>query len=190
VENHGLQSAVAPIINDHAICSKSAARLPSPVVGSGRPASPRRGRVARVHRGFEFLEAPLELPRLDRADEGVDNARNPAASPGVVSPWASAEITAFIAAAMFAGLSIGGSLNLTARSRQTGRRRSTRAARPSDRRRMPPRPPCGSNPPPRPPAASQRRSSPCCASRAGARRHRPTGPSGTAAPVHFLVVLL
>jgi hypothetical protein len=47
-----------------------------------------------------------------------------AASPGAIAPSASAEVTAFITAAISAALSIGGSTNLTARSRQAGRTRS------------------------------------------------------------------
>ncbi|HYZ40788.1 MAG TPA: hypothetical protein VE687_09195 [Stellaceae bacterium] len=46
------------------------------------------------------------------------------ASPGVIWPPASAAVTAFIAAAMSAALSIGGNANLTVRSRHGGRRRS------------------------------------------------------------------
>ena len=46
------------------------------------------------------------------------------ASPGVMSPPAIAEVTAFIAAAMSAALSIGGSANSTGRSRHRGRMRS------------------------------------------------------------------
>src|SRR6516165_1925630 len=47
-----------------------------------------------------------------------------AASPGVMVPAASAEVTAFIAGAISAALSIGGDSNLTVRSRQGGRMRS------------------------------------------------------------------
>jgi hypothetical protein len=46
------------------------------------------------------------------------------ASPGVMTPAASAAVTAFMARAMSAALSIGGSANLTERSRQGGRMRS------------------------------------------------------------------
>src|SRR5260370_23996617 len=47
-----------------------------------------------------------------------------AAWPGVIAPSASAEVTAFIAAAISAALSIGGNAKLTVRSRQAGRTRS------------------------------------------------------------------
>jgi hypothetical protein len=47
-----------------------------------------------------------------------------AGSPGVIMPPASAEVTALIAAAMSAALSIGGNTNLAVRSRQGGRMRS------------------------------------------------------------------
>jgi hypothetical protein len=46
------------------------------------------------------------------------------AFPGVMTPAASAAVTAFMARAISAALSIGGSANLTARSRQGGRMRS------------------------------------------------------------------
>jgi hypothetical protein len=47
-----------------------------------------------------------------------------AASPGVIAPSANGEVTALIAAAISAALSIGGSAKLTVRSRQAGKTRS------------------------------------------------------------------
>jgi hypothetical protein len=67
---------------------------------------------------------PSPLGFVDRPGEGLDHPRFVAASPGVISPLTSAAVTACIAAEMSSVLSIGGEVNLTARSRHGGRIRS------------------------------------------------------------------
>jgi hypothetical protein len=74
--------------------------------------------------GLDDLEAPFEVARLDRPDEGVDQRRYRGRFARVMAPAASAEVTAFIAGPISAALSIGGNSNLTVRSRQGGRTRS------------------------------------------------------------------
>jgi hypothetical protein len=92
-----------------------------------RPPARGTGRGARLEAVLDELQSPVEVARLDRPDKGVDHRRDLPTSPGVMAPSASAGVTAFIAAAISAGLSIVGSSNLTARSRHGGRMRSTQS---------------------------------------------------------------
>jgi len=63
----------------------------------------------------------IEIAGLDRLDKGVDRVGDfLPASPGVIVPSAKTAVTAVIAAAISAALSIGGRAKLTGRSRQSG----------------------------------------------------------------------
>src|SRR5260370_25080034 len=78
-----------------------------------RPGAVHAGNVGAV--SLDKLQTPFEIAGLDRPDKGI--AAIVAASPGVITPPASAEVTALIAAARSPALSIGGKTNLAARSR-------------------------------------------------------------------------
>lgn len=80
-----------------------------------------------------------------------------AASPGVIMPSAGAEVTAFIAAAMSAALSIGGKTNFTTRSRHGGRMRSMQSRNAVGSPTSAASTACGSRPPTRPRTMPQRR---------------------------------
>jgi hypothetical protein len=99
--------------------------LPPPTIVQFDPAptTPVR-RAATLEAGLGELQAPVEIARLDRPDKGVDPAAILSASPDVIAPAASAEVTAFVAAAISEALSISASMKLTAGSRQGGRMRS------------------------------------------------------------------
>src|SRR5215472_3366668 len=66
------------MVNEFAICSKSAAGFPLSVVGPGRGGAPRLGGIVPLQLLFEFLQAPVEIARVDRPDEGVHHCRDPA----------------------------------------------------------------------------------------------------------------
>src|SRR5215472_8968620 len=66
------------MVNEFAICSKSAAGFPLSVVGPGRGGAPRLGGIVPLQLLFEFLQAPVEIARVDRPDEGVNHCRDPA----------------------------------------------------------------------------------------------------------------
>src|SRR5215472_7436619 len=66
------------MVNEFAICSKSAAGFPLSVVGPGRGGAPRLGGIVPLQLLFEFLQAPVEIARVDRPDEGVDHCGDPA----------------------------------------------------------------------------------------------------------------
>ena len=118
-----LQPDLASLIHCRCICSKSTAKPPLKVETLPRPGAPLGPRPA-GEVVLDELQVPVEIARLDRPDKVSTTAAIVAASPGVIAPSANAEVTAFIAAAISAALSIGGSANLTVRSRQAGRIRS------------------------------------------------------------------
>jgi hypothetical protein len=112
-------------------CSKR-----SPIGGRASPTPIRQCGPPRASwTRLRVLQAPFEVARLDRRRTNVSTtAAIVPASPGVITPPASAEVTAFIAVAMSwafsprglsrGALSIGGNANLTVRSRQGGKMRS------------------------------------------------------------------
>jgi hypothetical protein len=111
-------------LSGHAITLRSAGNLQQihlTVVTSARPG---RGFVALAVGDLNRLQATLEVAGFDRSDKGIDDPGNGFTLAQVMTPSASAALTAFIAGAISAGLSIDGTANLTARSRHGGKMRS------------------------------------------------------------------
>ena len=92
------------------------------MVVSAQPGTGRADRGTRIVGavGLDQLQTPFEIAGLDRPDKSVDHRPDRRRfAGGVITPPASAEVTAFIAPAMSAALSIAGKTNLTVRSRQS-----------------------------------------------------------------------
>jgi hypothetical protein len=157
------------------------------------------GRSARLGRVFEFLQAPVEIAGVDRPDKGVDHRRDPLRLARRVAPPPSAEVTAFIAAAMSwafspRALSRGGALD----RRQcefdrafAARRQDAFEANPHPSRVAGASSTVGASTlRAHLPAMPPRQASPCCANRSGARPDCPTAPSRTAAHAPAPAVLV
>jgi hypothetical protein len=86
---------------------------------------PDLGQIKQGEQGVRDQRRRFSKGRSGNPGGGRTGSRNTSA--GLIAPSATAEVTAFIAGAIIAAISIGGGANLTVRSRQRGSLRSTQS---------------------------------------------------------------